>query len=310
MSLKYEIVKRAVKAVGLKNRGKMSADEIIAFKKKKNAKIGIPDIRDKEITISQVSVMGFPVLKMAHKAFTEKANLFIIGGGMVGKPQPSMIKKALRFCKETGLDLYIPYYPLCTEYPLNKAYEMICETYRTMLADYSSENISVIGLSSGGNLALGLIAYMNAEHIPLPRPHYIMVLSPGCGAVNDEERKRLKELDKKDFIISADYIKTAEEVMRRGSDSVPDYMIFLQLGDFTGCPEVTFIYGSDEVLYALAPSFEEAMKKYGVKYEMIVGEGMFHCYPVFPVVKEAKQGWDEMIRIMRSKTGITGGMQK
>ncbi len=28
---------------------------------------------------------------------------------------------------------------------------------------------------------------------------------------------------------------------------------------------------------------------------MIVGEGMFHCYPVFPIVKEAKEGWDMMV---------------
>ena len=305
MSLKYEILKFAVRASRLKNKGKMTADEIIAFKKKQNAKIGIPEIRDKEITVSQDPVMGFPVLKMTHKEFTGKANLFIIGGGMVGKPQPSMIKKALRFCKETGLDLYVPYYPLCTEYPLNKAYEMICETYEKMLEDYSPENISVIGFSSGGNLALGLIAYMNAEHIALPRPHYIMVLSPGCGAVNDEERKRLRELDKKDIIISADYIMTAEEMMRHGSESVPDYMIYLQLGDFTDCPEVTFVYGSDEVLYAFAPSFEDAMKKYGVKYEMIVGKGMFHCFPAFPVVKEARRGWDEMISIMKGKMQIS-----
>ena len=305
MSLKYKILKCAVKASRLKNRGKMSADEIIEFKKKQNAKIGIPEIKDKEITVSKDSVMGFPVLKMTHKEFTEKANLFIIGGGMVGKPQPSMIKKALHFCKETGLDLYIPYYPLCTEYPLNKAYEMICETYRKMLEDHSSENISVIGFSSGGNLALGLVAYMNAENITLPRPRYIMVLSPGCCAVNDKERERLKELDKKDIIISADYVKTAEEIMRHGSENVPDYMIYLQLGDFTGCPEVTFVYGSDEVLYAFAPSFEEAMKKYGVKYEMVVGKGMFHCYPAFPVVKEARQGWDEMISIMKRKMQIS-----
>ena len=33
------------------------------------------------------------------------------------------------------------------------------------------------------------------------------------------------------------------------------------------------------------------MKKYDVSYEMIVGGGMFHCYPVFPIVKEAKEGW-------------------
>jgi len=89
--------------------------------------------------------------------------------------------------------------------------------------------------------------------------------------------------------------------MRHGDDSVPDYMIWLQRGDFTGCPKVTFIYGSHETLYACAPSFEAAMKKYGVDYEMIVGEGMFHCYPVFPVCREAKAGWDMMVRLMKAR---------
>ena len=48
-----------------------------------------------------------------------------------------------------------------------------------------------------------------------------------------------------------------------------------------------------------APSFEAAMRKYGVDYQMIVGEGMFHCYPVFPIVKEAREGWEMMVRLMR-----------
>ena len=107
------------------------------------------------------------------------------------------------------------------------------------------------------------------------------------------------DLDKKDVAIPAQYMKTAVEIMRHGDDSVPDYMIYLQTGDFTDCPRVTFIYGSDETLYACAPSFEAAMKKYHGDYEMIVGEGMFHCYPVFPVCKEAKEGWNLMIRLMK-----------
>ena len=32
---------------------------------------------------------------------------------------------------------------------------------------------------------------------------------------------------------------------------------------------------------------------------MIVGEGMFHCYPVFPVCREAKAGWEQMVRLMK-----------
>ena len=299
MSVKYEVIKWAVKKSGMKNRGAMNAEEIIAFKKKQNEKNSIPQIKDAEISVTQIEVMGFPVLKMMHPSKAKKANLFIIGGGMVSPPRPGSIKKAVRFAKETGMDLYVPYYPLCTDYPVTKAYEMIFETYSTMLQDYAAEDISVLGTSSGGNLALGLIAYMNATRSILPKPGYIMALSPGSCVKTEEEKKRMKELESKDIIISSNYLLTAEEVLRHGQSDVPDYMIFLQVGDFTDCPKTTFIYGSDEVLYSLAPSLEDAMKKYGVDYQMIVGEGMFHCYPVFPVCKEAKDGWNMMIRLIK-----------
>ena len=210
--------------------------------------------------------MGFPVLKLIHREHTDRANLFLIGGGMISAPRPASVKKALRFAKETGLDLFIPYYPLCTDYPLTKAYEMIHETYKVMLRDYAPERISVLGTSSGGNLALGMVPYINDGHGDTPMPGYIMALSPGTCVDTEEEWQRM------------------------------------QRGDFTGCPRVTFIYGSDETLYACAPSFEAAMKKYGVNYQMIVGEGMFHCYPVFPIVKEAKEGWNLMVRLMKEET--------
>lgn len=44
------------------------------------------------------------------------------------------------------------------------------------------------------------------------------------------------------------------------------------------------------------------MKKYGADFELIVGEGMFHCYPVFPICREAKEGWELMIRRMKENT--------
>ena len=302
MSVKYEILKRLVKIIGLKNMwaGK-SAEEIIEQKKKDNAKNYIPDLSDPEFEISRISVMGFTVLKMKHKNRVDRANLFIIGGGMVMAPRPDAIKKALKFAKETGVDVYVPYYPLCTDYPLTKAYEMIHETYKMMLADYKAENISVLGTSSGGNLALGMIPYINDGHNDTPAPSHIIAISPGTCVENDEEWQRMLELDKKDVAIPADYMKTAVDIMRHGDMSVPEYMIWLQKGDFTGCPHVTFMYGSDETLYACAPSFEKAMKKYGVDYEMIVGEGMFHCYPVFPIVKEAKEGWKQMVKLTKER---------
>ena len=300
MTLKYEILKRLVKAANIKKMWTgMSTEELLENRRRQNAKNRIPDLKDEDFTISRIEVMGFPVLKLIHKQKTNRANLFIIGGGMISAPRPGSVKKALRFAKETGVDVYVPYYPLCTEYPLTKAYEMIHETYREMLKTYAAENISVLGTSSGGNLALGMVPYINASHADTPMPGYILTISPGTCVSTEEEWRRMLELDKKDVAIPAQYMKTAEEIMRHGDDSVPDYMIWLQTGDFTNCPKVTFIYGSDETLYACAPSFEAAMRRYDAKYEMIVGDGMFHCYPVFPVCKEAKEGWALMVRLIR-----------
>ena len=302
MTLKYEILKRLVKAVNIKRMWTgMSTEELLENRRRSNAKNRIPYLKDDAFDITRMEVMGFPVLKMIHKEKTDKANLFLIGGGMISAPRPGSVKKALRFAKETGLDVFVPYYPLCTEYPLTKAYEMIHETYRVILQDYAAENISVLGTSSGGNLALGMVPYINDGHGDTPMPGYIMAISPGTCAASEEEWQRMLELEKKDVAIPAQYMKTAVEIMRHGDSSVPEYMIWLQKGDFTGCPKTTFIYGSDETLYACAPSFEKAMKKYGAEYEMTVGEGMFHCYPVIPVCREAKEGWNRMIRRMKEE---------
>ena len=242
--------------------------------------------------------MGFPVLKLIHKQPADHANLFLIGGGMISAPRPGSIRKALRFAKETGLDLFVPYYPLCTDYPITKAYEMIHETYRVMLHQYAADRISVLGTSSGGNLALGMVPYCNDGHDDTPMPSYIMAISPGTCVDSEAEWQRMLELDEKDVAIPAQYMKTAVEVMRHGDDSVPDYMLWLQRADFTGCPPVTLIYGTDETLYACAPAIEAALQKSGASCELILGEGLFHCYPVFPIVKEGKEGWRQMVERM------------
>ncbi len=302
MSFKYELLKTLVRLIGFKNKSFAGGTEaIIARAKARNAKNPIPELRDAEINVERITIDGCSVLVMTHKSRAKRANLFLIGGGMVSAPRPGSVKKALQVAKESGLDLYVPYYPLCTDYPLSRAYQMILHTYQEMLRHYAPENISLLGTSSGGNLALGIIPYMNDLKSELPRPALILALSPGSCVKTEEEWGRMLELDKKDVAIPAQYMKTAEAIMRHGDDSVPEYMIYLQTGDFTGCPKVIFNYGTDECLYALAPSFEAAMRKYGVDYEMIVGEGMFHCYPVFPLCQEAKEGWKWMIQTLKGK---------
>ena len=92
MTLKYEILKRLVKAANIKKRWAcMSTEELLENRRKENAKNRIPELKDDAFTISRIEVMGCPVLKLIHKAKTERANLFIIGGGMISAPRPGSV---------------------------------------------------------------------------------------------------------------------------------------------------------------------------------------------------------------------------
>ena len=100
MTLKYELLKRLVKAANIKKMWTgMSTEELLENRRRTNAKNRIPVLRDEAFLISRIDVMGFPVLKMIHKEKTDKANLFLIGGGMISAPRPGSVKKALRVAK-------------------------------------------------------------------------------------------------------------------------------------------------------------------------------------------------------------------
>ena len=68
MSLKYEILKRLVKASGLKRMwvGK-STEELLENRRRRNARNRIPALKDDAFEISQIEVMGCPVIRMIHK---------------------------------------------------------------------------------------------------------------------------------------------------------------------------------------------------------------------------------------------------
>ena len=109
MSIKYEFLKKLVVMAGLKKRWlSATTEELLENRRKQNAKNRIPALKDEDFNISRIDVMGFPVLKLIHKEHANKANLFLIGGGMISALRPSSVKKALWFAKETGLDLFIP----------------------------------------------------------------------------------------------------------------------------------------------------------------------------------------------------------
>ncbi len=312
MSLNYKIVSMIVRLLGVKKMFLKNKKEMLEYAKKENAKEvfnldkAMKRAKRKNYYLFDRDVMGYRVISyQKSKKPSKGAVLYLFGGGMITQPDKLDFSLAERIMEQTGKDIWFLFYPLCSEdVKINTTYEVSFETYRQMTKMYKEENISVLGFSSGACLAIGIFLHNNALGKPLKMPGKIISVSPGgIPDVTLDENKEIWEkvnaLNHKDIIIEPTYIKTAREITK-GDEDIPEYMLDGTVGDFTGFPKTYFYFGENECLYAFAEEFKKAMEKYNVPYEIIVGKGMCHCYPLLRFFREGRDAQDEIIELLKS----------
>ena len=310
MSLTYKIASTIVRLIGVKKMFLKNKEEMLEYAKGENAKI-VFDLEKakaratrKNYYLYDRDVMGYRLISYQKNQIpSEGAVLHFFGGGMITQPDKLDFALSERIMQQTGKDVWFLFYPLCSEdVKIDKTYEVSFEAYRLMIETYKAENISVLGFSSGACLSLGIFLHNNAIGRPLPMPGKIISVSPGGipDVTLDENKEiweRVNALNYKDVMIEPTYIKTAREIAK-GDKDIPEYMLDGTVGDFTDFPKTYFYYGENECLYAFAQTFKKAMEKYHVPYEIIVGKGMCHCYPLVRFFKEGREAQDEIIELL------------
>lgn len=86
-----------------------------------------------------------------------------------------------------------------------------------------------------------------------------------------------------------------------GGKEVPDYMKYLQLGDYTGLREAYLSFGADELFLAGANSIRKRLEEYGVHVTVEIGEGLYHSYAMLPLVREAEAGYQNFVGYISGK---------
>lgn len=310
MSLTYKIASEIVRLLGVKKMFLKNKEEMLEYAKGENAKL-VFDLEKAKERATRKNYYLFDRDVMRHRLISYQKNqihskgavLYLFGGGMITQPDKLDFALSERIMEQTGKDVWFLFYPLCSEnVKIDKTYEVCFETYRLMTESYKAENISVLGFSSGACLALGIFLHNNALGRPLPMPGKIISVSPGgiFDVTLDENKEiweRVNALNYKDVMIDPTYIKTAREIAK-GDKDIPEYMLDGTVGDFTDFPKIYYYYGENECLYAFAQTFEKAMEKYHVPYEIIVGKGMCHCYPLVRFFREGREAQDEIIELL------------
>ena len=298
MSAKYTLLKVIEKIMRLQNMMKKPYSQLQKKFKTQTAYPVIPECIEEDLDFSTFKVGVNPVLHVKHKEPAEQVCIYLIGGGMLKYPKKDEVKEQIKLARLTGRDMVLPYYPLVPDNSILDVYEMLYQLYKKLIAEYEHENIAIAGGSSGGNLALGLISYINEKGEGIPMPGKIYAASPGTMIYTEEEKRKAKILDGRDLVMSIIALENIQAGMENGRE-VPEYMRYLQRGDYTGLKEAYLIFGGDEVFSAAADTIAEQMRKFGVDVRLEIGEGMYHMYSMMPLVPEAKKAYQDMIEYLK-----------
>jgi acetyl esterase/lipase len=78
-----------------------------------------------------------------------------------------------------------------------------------------------------------------------------------------------------------------------GNLDTKNYMVSPLFGDNVGLPDTLIFAGENEIFCSDIKRYVENLKSDGVNVKMIVGCGLFHIYPLFPM-PEAKRAFEEI----------------
>lgn len=298
MSVKYALIKRAARLLGLRRIMAQPYNKLQKTFKTEKAEAAIPELSAPNFDFESFRINGQPVLRVKHKKAADKVCVYVVGGGMLKYPKPAQAKEQIKLAEATGRDMILPYYPLVPRHDLFDVYDMLYELYKELLKSYRAENIAFLGGSSGGNHTLGLISHINAKGEGIPQPGKVYVCSPGTMLISEEEKARAKALEKTDLVMSVSALETIFDGMTAGRE-VPEYMRYLQRGDYTGLKSAYLCFGGDEIFSAAAENIRKRMEECGASVTLEVGEGLYHCYSCMPFVPEARGGYERMIGYLK-----------
>ena len=128
MSIFASILRMAYKLSGAKKAFALPEDALRKEIEKQNRHRGVFTPTDHKAYYETITVNGFPCLIVRENPNPSKcAILYFFGGGMVIGPDKGDLPVMRKLYRETGCDVWFPFYPLCMEHCITETYEMVYE---------------------------------------------------------------------------------------------------------------------------------------------------------------------------------------
>jgi acetyl esterase/lipase len=222
-----------------------------------------------------------PVYTLQQPGSTsEEVIVGLHGGAYVGQISLFQWWTYADMARDTGATVVVPVYPLAPEGTAAVVVPKMADLLSQLIDQHGSENVSILGDSAGGGLALAAVQELVRRGSPTPSR--MVLLGPWLDAtVSDPESDTIP-----DPILDADVLRDAG-VLWAGGLNPADPLVSPLNGSLSGLPP-TWVYTSS--LDLLAPQTlrlrEQALAEGLTNFTFVLRKGEIHVWPTYPFLPE------------------------
>lgn len=222
--------------------------------------------------------------------------LLIHGGAFVSGPAQHHWDAVKKIAEHTRHTVWLCNYPKAPEHNISLISENIDQVYRKALQQFDSKEITVLGDSVGGTLAIALTQRLIQKEITLP--HQLILISPVVDATLSNPE--INAVDKLDPMLSKKGVLSAKEMCAEHND-LHDVSISPINGTFERFPKTLLFLAQHDITYPDQQLLVKKLERSHIDHEIVYGEGMPHIWPLLPIMKEAKIAFNRILDVLNER---------
>jgi acetyl esterase/lipase len=236
-----------------------------------------PTVEPEGVTYREDTVGGVPgIWCLPVGADESQVLLFTHGGGFSVGSASSHRKLAAHVAKTLGVVSFVLDYRLAPEHQHPAQIEDGVAVFDALLGSgITPGNITTIGDSAGGNLAIAIALSLKEQG--KPTPGQVIAFSPWVDMENKGET--LKTNSETDALITPELLEGMIAGVLGGTVDPTTPLANPLYADFTGFPRLYMNAGSVESLVDNAQRVEERAQAAGVDVTLSIAEGQQHVFP-------------------------------
>lgn len=277
--------------------------ELVAARKLRPRPYGPPRLLPRGVRVSVDDDGGWPLYEVVPSAAAPRGQiLYIHGGAWISQISLPHWQLVAELATATGSRMLVPIYPLAPRGTAGTVVPRIADLLRRLVAEHGAEQVSVVGDSAGGQIALSAALLLSEEHVALA---HTVLIAPALDL--SLSNPAIDALEPAGAWLVRPGLRAAVDLWRDGL-ALDDPIISPLFGELSGLGPLAVFAGTRDITHPDCELLVAKARAAGVPVEFHEAPGMVHVYPLLPI-PEGRRARRAMARLLRGEPEISASAQ-